>query len=125
MHMNIQGHGITLTPALKEYASKKIGKLDEFFKNIIKGEVILDARNIKSAQKSHVAEVCLWVGGKKVVRAIEAAADMYSAIDLVLEELKVQLKKHKEKHVQEQRRGGEKIKKMNREYPPEEAIDLS
>lgn len=119
MLINIQGHGFDLTGPLKDYADKKIGKLDEFFNNIIKADIILDARDIKSAVRSHVAEVSLWVGGKKVIRAAEAGQDMYAAIDLVFEELKIQLKKHKEKHIQEKRRDGEKFKKMTREYNPE------
>ena len=119
MNINIQGHGLDLTPPLKDYVNKKIGKLDEFFNNVIKAEVILDARNIKDLERSHVAEVSMWVGGKKVIRATEAASDMYAAIDLVSEELKVQLKKHKEKHVQERRHEGERIKRMTREYNPE------
>ncbi|NQU16584.1 MAG: ribosome-associated translation inhibitor RaiA [Candidatus Saganbacteria bacterium] len=120
MIINIQGHGINLTPPLKEYAGKKIAKLDEFFNNIIKAEVILDARSIKAAIRSHVAEVSLWVGGKKVIRASEAGQDMYAAIDLVSEELKSQLKKHKEKHIQEKRRQGKKFKKLSREYNVDE-----
>ncbi len=116
MNINIQGHGIELTAPLKEYANKKIGKLDEFFNNIIKAEVVLDARSIKSAEKCHVAEVSMWVGGKKVIRASEAGRDMYAAIDLVVDELKPQLKKHKEKHYKEKRREGEIIKKLSREY---------
>lgn len=119
MHINIQGHGIELTPPLKEYAEKKIGKLDEFFNKIIKAEIVLDARKIKSSEKCHVAEVNLWVGGKKVISATEAGRDMYAAIDLVVEELKPQLKKHKGKHNKEKRREGEKIKRLSREYNPE------
>lgn len=104
MQIKIQGHGMELTPALKAYAEKKIGKLDEFFSNIIKAEIILDDRHSRDSKKRQVAEVSMWLAGKKVIRATEAGEDMYAAIDLVAEELKQQLKKFKDKHVKNKRR---------------------
>lgn len=118
MQVNIQGHGIELTSYLRDYTHKKIGKLTEFFQNIQKAMVVLDYRKIDDLTRSHVAEVSLWVAGKKVIRATEAGQDMYAAIDLVCDELKRQLKKHKEKHVKERRREAEKIKELSRSIPP-------
>lgn len=114
MHLNIQGHGIHLTPALRDYANKKLGKLEDFFGNIIKVEVVLDAKSLENTNRSHVAEVTIWVPGKKVVHASEAGENMYASIDLVFEELKKQLIKYKEKHVEERRRVAEKAKSAQR-----------
>lgn len=118
MQIKIQGHGMDLTPALKAYAEKKIGKLDEFFSNIIKAEIILDDRHIRDSKRRQVAEVSMWVAGKKVIRATEAGEDMYAAIDLVSEELKQQLKKFKDKHVKNKRREAEEIKRELRTFRP-------
>lgn len=118
MQINIQGHGIELTPALKEYATRKIGRVQEFFNNIQKVQITLDVRKIDDLRKSQVAEVSLWAAGKKVIRATEAAHDMYSAIDLVAAEIERQVKKHKEKHVKEGRRIGERIKQLTRTFIP-------
>lgn len=114
MQINIQGHNLELTRPLRDYAVKKIGKLQEFFKNIQKTVVVLDYRDIDDHFRSHVAEVSLWAAGKKVIRATEAGQDMYAAIDLVFEELKRQLKRHKEKHVKEARREARKLKEITR-----------
>ena len=119
MQVNIQGHGLELTEPLKVYASKKVNKLQEFFNNIMKADIILDARKIEDSARSHVAEVNIWVARKKVIRASEAGQDMYAAIDLVFDELKRQLKKHKDKLIHEKRREGEKIKKTIRSFKPE------
>ncbi|MCX5726279.1 MAG: ribosome-associated translation inhibitor RaiA [Candidatus Saganbacteria bacterium] len=110
MQVKIQGHGLEVTPNLKDYVDKKIAKIERFFKNIQKAEVILDVRDINDANKRHVAEVSMWVSGKKVLRATEGAKDMYSAIDLVFKEIEGQTKRHKEKHVEEVRREAESIK---------------
>ncbi|OGC07551.1 ribosomal subunit interface protein [candidate division WOR-1 bacterium RIFOXYD2_FULL_36_8] len=114
MQMNIQGHGIELTSPLSQYATKKLEKLQEFYKNIIKMMVVLDVRKNKDIKNSHVADVSIWVSGKKVVHASEVGEDMYAAIDLVYEELKRQLVRHKEKHMKETRRVAEKLKERQR-----------
>jgi putative sigma-54 modulation protein len=110
MEVIIQGHGLHLTPALKQYAYKKFSKLTQFFSNIQKVEVVLDARNLDDAKRSQVTEAIVWAAGKKVLRASEAGQDMYAAIDLAFEEIKRQVKKHKEKHRQERRRQGNAAK---------------
>ena len=110
MQVIIQGHGLEVTPSLRDYVDKKIAKIEQFFKNIQKAEVILDARDIDDANRRQVAEISMWVAGKKVLRATEGAKDMYSAIDLAFKELERQTKRHKEKHVKEVRREAESIK---------------
>jgi putative sigma-54 modulation protein len=118
MQINIQGHGIELTPFLRDYTEKKINKLTEFFSNVQKAMVVLDYRKIDDLTRSHVAEVSLWAAGKKVIRATEAGQDMYAAIDLVYDELKRQLKKHKDKHIKGRRREAEKVKELSRSIAP-------
>lgn len=121
MQLIIQGHGIELTPSLRDYAAKKIGKIEEFYGNIQKITVTLDARCHSDSTRSHVAEVSIWLSGKKLIHASEAGQDMYAAIDLVLAELERQVKKHKEKHIQEHRREAEKMKQLSHTYVPEKS----
>lgn len=118
MQIKVQGHNLELTRPLGDYAIKKISKLQEYYKNIQKASVTLDYRDIDDQLRSHVAEVSIWVAGKKVIRASDAGSDMYAAIDLVFEELKRQLTRHKEKHVKEVRRAAQKIKQLSRTIPP-------
>ncbi|MBI5698959.1 ribosome-associated translation inhibitor RaiA [Candidatus Saganbacteria bacterium] len=118
MEINIQGHGMELTEALRNYAFKKVSKLQEFFNNIQKAQVILDARNLDEFKRSQVCEVNMWLAGKKVIRASEAGQDMYASIDMVCAELEQQIKKHKEKHVKEVRRSAEKEKQFRRQAEP-------
>ena len=85
--------------------------------------IVLDVRKINDLKRSQVAEVSMWVSGKKVIRATEAGEDMYAAIDLVYEELKRQLVKHKDKHVKENRRVAEKFKENQRKIAVESLGD--
>jgi putative sigma-54 modulation protein len=123
MQIIVQGHGTNVTAPMRDYAHKKIGKLEQYFHNIQKCEVVLDARSIDDQNLRQVAEVTLWAAGKKVIRATEAAQDMYAAIDLVFEELERQVRKHKDKKVKETRRREKQQKQDDRNaagFVPEE-----
>lgn len=108
MQIKISGHGIEVTPALRDYVQQKTAKLEEFFNSIQKVEVVLDARQIYDAERRQVAEVRAWLAGKKIIQAKEGGKDMYAAIDLVMQEVKKQIEKHKEKL------GHEKIRKTRK-----------
>ncbi len=114
MQIIIQGHGTDVTAPLREYAEKKIAKLEEFFKNIQKAEVTLDVRKIENQFRTQVAEVTVWTAGK-IIRATDGASDMYAAIDQVFEKLEKQIEKHKEKMVHEARRIRGKAKEQFRD----------
>lgn len=110
MQIKVTARGIEITPALRDYAQQKAGKLEEFFSNIQKVEVVLETRPIDDAEKRQVAEIRAWMAGLKMIQAQEAGRDLYAAIDLVVEEAKRQIQRHKRKQVEEHRRKAEKIK---------------
>ena len=111
MQIIITGHKMEITAPLRDYVYTKVGKLEEFFKNIQKVEVVLEASSIDNREKRQVAEIRAWMAGKKMVQSKEAGKDMYAAIDLATDEARSQIEKHKEMHILEQRRKGEKAKK--------------
>lgn len=113
MHVIIRGHGTDVTAPLRDYAEKKISKLEEYFGNIQKAEVTLDARKIENQFRKQVAEVTVWTAGK-ILRATDGASDMYAAIDQVFTKLERQIEKHKDKLVHETRRTSEKVKEKIR-----------
>jgi len=114
MQVKITGHGMEVTPAIRDYVFDKIGKLEEYFKNIQKVEVFLDARSTDNADKRQVAELRVWMGGLKMVQAEEGAKDMYAAFDLALAEASRQVEKHKEKLGHEKKREAQKAKIISR-----------
>lgn len=114
MQIIITGRGIEISGPLRDYVQEKAAKLEEFFDNIQKVEVVLDARSINDAERRQVAEIRAWMAGLRVVQATEAGKDMYAAVDLALEEAKRQIEKHKEKMVHEKRRAAKKFKILSR-----------
>ncbi len=110
MQIKVTARGMKLTPALREYAESKAAKLEEFFKNIQKIEVVLDAKSTRNSEKRQVTEVRAWLDGLKMVQASEGGRDMYASIDLAVDEAKRQIERHKEMTTKEQHRQGSKSK---------------
>jgi len=97
-HMNviIKAHHVEITDALKEYAEKKIDKVNHFFDQIQHVTINLDIEGLHSNDQNQVASAVIKSSGA-VITAKESSPDMYSSIDLLMDKLVVQLKKYKEK----------------------------
>lgn len=94
MQVNISGHHLDVTDALRHHIEEKFSRLERHFDRIISAQVILHVE--KLAQK---AEATLHVAGGELVANAEHE-DMYATIDLLIDKLDRQLIKHKEKQVE-------------------------
>ena len=93
MQVNISGHQLEVTEALRDYIGEKLARLERHFDRITNVQVILEVDKLK--QK---AEATLHVAGREVVGNAEHE-DMYAAVDLLVDKLDRQLIKHKEKQL--------------------------
>ncbi|MBV1872321.1 MAG: ribosome-associated translation inhibitor RaiA [Gammaproteobacteria bacterium] len=93
MQINISGHHVDLTEALKTYINEKLEKLSRHLDKITSINVTL---NIDS--KDHLAEATVRFRGGEIF-AEASANDMYAAIDGLSDKLDRQILKHKEKQV--------------------------
>lgn len=94
MNYNIRGENIEVTPAIREYVEKKVGKLERYFNEVPDTNVHV---NLKVYQgKSSKVEVTIPMP-QLVLRAEEVNEDMYAAIDLITDKLERQIRKHKTK----------------------------
>ncbi|MFA5098166.1 MAG: ribosome-associated translation inhibitor RaiA [Candidatus Margulisiibacteriota bacterium] len=123
MQINYKGHGLEMTDALKDYAVKKLQKIEHFFHNVQQIDIELEFSKIREAAKNQIAKVTVWASGTKL-HAIEETGDMYASIDLVVDKIDHQIKKFKEKLVHEKRRESSKekhhiIENLDREQPAE------
>jgi len=103
MQINITGHHIDVTPALKKYVTTKFDKLERHFDNVLDVHVTLTVEKLR-----HQAEADLRLSGNRI-HAEATDGDMYAAIDLLIDKLDRQIVKHKEKvqdkHASEAQRG--------------------
>ncbi len=91
MNIIINGRHLEVTPALREYAEKKVKKFERFLSNITEAVVTLSVEKYR-----HKAEVLLKANGV-MIQAESVTSEIYSSIDDVVEKLEKQIKKYKGK----------------------------
>jgi len=91
MNLHLTGRHMEITPAIREYATGKFGKVKRHFDNVIDVHIILSVEKLK--QK---AEATIHVSGKDIFVECEDE-NLYAAIDALVDRLDRQVLKHKEK----------------------------
>ena len=92
MNLQLTGHHLDVTPALREYVEKKLGRISNHFDHVIDVKVTLSVE--KLAQK---VEATIHVPGNDL-HAESSDENMYGAIDILTDKLDRQVLKHKEKN---------------------------
>ena len=119
MKFVIVGKNVEVTPGLRSAVEDKIGKLEKYFSPEAEAHVTLSVE--KDRQK---IEVTIPVKGS-IIRSEQVSNDMYVSIDLVEEIIERQLKKYKNKLVdQKQSAGFFKQEFIDKEYMDEEEIKI-
>jgi putative sigma-54 modulation protein len=91
MQINLTGHHMDITPALRAYVLDKMEKLERHFDNMTNVHVVLTVE-----KERRIAEATVHVNGGDLF-ADAQSEDMYAAIDGLVDKLDRQVKKHKEK----------------------------
>ena len=89
MDVQIRGKGVVISDALREYAERRINKLNKHFNNLHSATVVQSIQG-----QTHGVEVQLEGDGVKV-RCEERGSDLYAALDRVSDKLERQLQKFK------------------------------
>jgi putative sigma-54 modulation protein len=96
MQVNISGHQLDVTDALRSYVDEKLSRLERHFDKITSAQVIMRVEKLKQQ-----VEATLHVARAEVVANAEDS-DMYAAIDALVDKLDRQLIRHKEKQQERQ-----------------------
>jgi putative sigma-54 modulation protein len=91
MNLNVSGHHVEVTPAIRTYVRSKLERVTRHFDHVIDAHVILTVEKLR--QK---AEVTLHVPGKDLHCESEEN-DLYAAIDLLAHKLDRQVMRYKDK----------------------------
>ena len=89
MNLNVSGHHLEITPAIRSYLKVKLERVTRHFDQVIDAHVILTVE--KLLQK---AEVTLRVPGKEL-HCASREQDLYAAIDLLADKLDRQVQRYK------------------------------
>jgi putative sigma-54 modulation protein len=90
MNLQITGHHLDVTPAIRDYVMAKLSRINRHFDHVIDVGVVLTVDKL-----SHKVEATVHVRGKDL-HAECIDTDMYAAIDGLADKLDRQVLKHKE-----------------------------
>lgn len=91
MQINLSGHHVEVTDALRDYVTSKFSRLERHFEHINNVQVTLTVEKLKQ-----IAEAKLNVNGGEIFANAEDDG-MYAAIDALMDKLDRQIIKYKEK----------------------------
>lgn len=115
MKVAFTGRNLVVTPAMQEFATERLEKLDHWLDGLFEAHVILAKEKYR-----HIAEVV--VKGKNVVLSgTQETEDMYSSIAKALEKIEHQARRHREKQTGAKRRRARKP--SNNGSEPEELVE--
>ena len=91
MHLNVSGHHLEITPAIRSYVTEKFSRIRRHFDHVIEVSVILSVNKLDQKIEANVH-----LPGREIhCRCVDA--DMYAAIDVLADKLDRQILRHKEK----------------------------
>jgi ribosomal subunit interface protein len=114
LKFNIRGENVEVTPAIREYVTKRISKLEKYFDNNVEATAHVNLKVYSN--KTFKVEVTIPLP-YLTLRAEETSQDMYGSADLVTDKLERQIRKYKTKVNRKSREKGYK----NLEFVPSEA----
>lgn len=91
MQLNVTGHHVDVTPALRDYVARKLDRIVRHSDHVIDVHCILTVEKLR-----HKAEAKVHLSGGTIF-ADATHEDMYAAIDALADKLDRGVKKHKEK----------------------------
>lgn len=89
MNIIVRGKQVEVTNALRQHVEKRIGKLERYLDKLDEAQVTLSVERDR-----HKVEVTIPLDGI-ILRGEEVSGDMYGSVDMVIEKLERQIKKHK------------------------------
>ncbi|MGD1020564.1 MAG: ribosome-associated translation inhibitor RaiA [Verrucomicrobiia bacterium] len=92
MDMSVTGRHVDITPAIREYAGRKLEQIGIDFPRILSAHYILEVDKFR-----HIAELVLQCGNHITIEAREVSEDLYASIDRVVDKVARQMRKYKTK----------------------------
>ena len=123
MNLSVTFRKMEPSDSLKEYAQEKISRVEKYLDSAVEASAVLSIEKFR-----HTADVTILSDGLKI-NGQEQTEDMYSAIDIVVDKLERQIKRHRQKI--KNRKGGkrplevEPVPGPEDEYMIDEAEEVS
>jgi putative sigma-54 modulation protein len=96
MNLTISGHHLEVTPALRSYVTTKLDRILRHFDQVVDVKVLLTIENQKEKERRQRAECNIRVKGSDMF-AESSHADLYAAVDELVDKLDRQVVRHKDR----------------------------
>ncbi len=96
MNLTISGHHLEVTPALRSYVTSKMDRIKRHFDQVVDVKVLLTLENPKEKELRQKAECNIHIKGIELF-AESAHADLYAAVDDLVDKLDRQVVRHKDR----------------------------
>lgn len=91
MQIQLTGHHVDITPALRQYVTDKMERIERHFDQVSNVHVVLSVEKLRQRAEATINL------SRGTVFADAEEEDMYAAIDALIDKLDRQIKKQKEK----------------------------
>jgi putative sigma-54 modulation protein len=102
VQLQVKGRGLEISDSVREYAQRKLGKLERQLPDP-RIELELAVERNPSIAANHVAEATVWTNGP-VIRARESSVDLKASIDQLVDKLERQVKRYRQQGKSRRRR---------------------
>lgn len=92
LRYQVRGENLEITPAIREYIETKVAKLEKYFSSELDANVYANAKVYKNGNQK--IEITVPLKGV-TLRAEEVNTDLYASVDLAVDKLERQMRKHK------------------------------
>ncbi|MBK8045698.1 MAG: ribosome-associated translation inhibitor RaiA [Anaerolineales bacterium] len=103
MKVIVHGRNVDVTDYMKEYVTKKVGKLERYLPKIGEVRAELSHNTSRSANDRYTAQITIWANGQ-IMRAEEVTSDIFAAIDASVDKIASQIRRFKGRRYDNRRR---------------------
>lgn len=103
MKVLVNGRNIEVTDYMREYVTKKVGRLERYLPQIGEVRADLNQNMTRSADDRFTAQITIWANGQ-ILRAEESTSDIFASVDATVDKISSQIRRFKGRRFDNKRR---------------------
>ena len=103
MNVQVNGRNVEVNDYLRDYVTKKVGKLERYLPQITETRAELTQNMTRSASDRSTAQVTVWANGQ-MLRAEESTSDILASVDATVDKMASQIRRFKGRRYDNRRR---------------------
>jgi putative sigma-54 modulation protein len=108
MKVQVNGRNVEVNDYLKDYVTKKVGKLERYLPQITEARAELTQNMTRSASDRYTSQITVWTSGQ-MLRAEESTSDILASIDATVDKMASQVRRFKGRRYENRRRASHAV----------------